>query len=323
VSAPHAPKPPVAVVDLGSNTVKVLVVAGSLPLCELAKLTLDTRLGPNAGEPQNALSERALREGTAAVAQLVAFAKKHGAEKIRIVATSMVRDSTNGDAFCQRVRQETGAEIEVLDGDAEARGIAAGALTDPALADADALRIVDLGGGSLEYIVAVNAGQRGQHTLRLAESRPLGAVRLTRAFVRDAAAPIPAAELAAVERHVCEVMAPLVRADDPTLLGAPFAGCGGVFTVSRMLFAEELRIDVSDTPAFLPVEKLRRLRDSLAALPFEKRIHPPALPPVRTDIFPVALSVLLALADLANAPGFTQTYRSLRHGLAAELIAGE
>jgi exopolyphosphatase/guanosine-5'-triphosphate,3'-diphosphate pyrophosphatase len=240
----------------------------------------------------------------------------------------MVRDAPNGAEFCEAVRRRAGLRIEVLSGGQEARGVAAGAATDPALAAAPALRIVDLGGGSLEYIVCENG------VLRMAESRPLGAVRLTRQFVRDSSAPIPAAELDAAGRHVRDVMAEFVDSGGSALRGAPFVGCGGVFTVGRLLFAAERGI-LPDTPgalggddgaclpgdSFLPVSALLRLRDTLAALPLERRVHPPVLTPSRADILPVALTILLELARLAGAAGFAHTTRGLRHGLAARLAA--
>ncbi|MDR3228086.1 MAG: UDP-N-acetylmuramate dehydrogenase [Puniceicoccales bacterium] len=328
---PAAAKPPVAVIDFGSNTLKAIVAAGDLPLRTLAKMSDNTRLGPNSGEPADALSPRAMREGVAAAVRLAAFVRSHGAERVRAVATSMVRDAPNGPEFCEAVWQQTGLRLEVLSGADEARGIAAGVATDPVFADAPALRIADLGGGSLEYIVTAGG------VPRMAESRPLGAVRLTRRFVPDPAAPIPAAALDAVAQHVREVMAELVDANDPALRGAPFAGCGGVFTVSRLLLAEERGIPppadnadnaVVTAPAaalfgdsFLPVSDLLRLRDTLAALPLERRIRLPVLLPNRADIFPVALTILLELARLAGVAGFSQTTRSLRHGLAAQLAA--
>jgi exopolyphosphatase/guanosine-5'-triphosphate,3'-diphosphate pyrophosphatase len=289
----------------------------------LGTLTLDVRLSPNEGEPRDRLSERALREGVGAVRQLLEFARSHGAQKIRAVTTSMVRDAANGAEFVALVREQTGIALEILSGEDEARGIAAGALTDPALAgggaggDAGTLRIVDLGGGSLEYIVV----ERG--AVRVAESRPLGAVRLTRQFVHASTAPIPAGELAAVEQHVREIMLPVITAGDAitggATAGAPFVGCGGVFTVCRMLFAERDGVAGDASSPFLPAERLRSLRDELAALPAERRVHPPALTASRADIFPVALTILITLADIAGASGFTQTFRNLRYGLAQQL----
>ncbi|MDR2845083.1 MAG: hypothetical protein LBV28_03210 [Puniceicoccales bacterium] len=305
---------PVAVVDVGSNTLKVLVAAARLPLLPLADAHEDTRLSPRHDEPPDRLSPRAIRDGTDAIARLLAFARAHAAERIRIVATSAVRDAANGTDLRDAVHAKTGHTLEILDGTDEARGIAAGVATDPALAGIPALRIVDIGGGSLEYIFRDATG------VRLAESHPLGAARLTRRFITDPTAPIPASELETLAQHVRDTLTRPMRdgTGDPA---APLVGCGGVFTVCRAIFAAGRGQDFEQSPPLLSVPEMRQLRDRLAALPQQERVKTPALPPTRADIYPAALTTLLVVAELAAVSQFTHTRRSLRHGIAAAMVA--
>ncbi|MDR2863330.1 MAG: hypothetical protein LBV54_05595 [Puniceicoccales bacterium] len=315
---------PVAVIDLGSNSLKALVAEGP-PLRILGEASDATRLSPEEGEPPGELSPRAMREGVAAVERLLEATRRYGAGRTRIVATSMVRDAANGTAFRDAVHARTGCLLEILDGSAEARGIAAGVATDPALANllqgdrAHAAgrvewRILDIGGGSLEYIHVV-AG-----SVRVAESRPLGAVRLTRRFLSDPTAPVPHRELSAVSAHVRAALGDLVRADSAAA-GSPFVGCSGVFSVCRALLAEGQGRRGGESLPVLAVPELRRLRESLSAMTLAERMAVTGLPATRADIMPVSLTILLEVAALGGVEAFVHSRRSLRHGLASGMLA--
>jgi exopolyphosphatase/guanosine-5'-triphosphate,3'-diphosphate pyrophosphatase len=229
-----------------------------------------------------------------------------------MVATSMVREAANGREFAKALLKRTGCALEVLDGEAEARGIAAGVAGDPEFAGKEALRIVDLGGGSMEYVF------RARGVVREVESFPLGAARLTRCLVAKPADALPRETIAAVEARTREVLGgKLAPAGAREASAAAFAGCGGVFTVSRLIFAVERG---GDSPE-LPAAELRRLRDRLAALPAAERMKTPGLPKSQAEIFPVALSVALATAEWFGVERFIHSRRNLRHGLAEAELA--
>jgi hypothetical protein len=233
----------VAVIDVGSNTLKLLVAKGN-PFRVAEERIEEVRLSPGAGEALGEISPRALREGIAAVERLLKIARRHGVARVRMVATSMVREAANGREFAESLLKRTGCALEVLDGEAEARGIAAGVAGDPEFAGKEALRIVDLGGGSMEYVF------RARGVVREVESFPLGAARLTRCLVAKPADALPRETIAAVEARTLEVLggklAPAGAQESPA---AAFAGCGGVFTVSRLIFAVERGGDSPELPA--------------------------------------------------------------------------
>ncbi|MDR1816916.1 MAG: hypothetical protein LBR07_01770 [Puniceicoccales bacterium] len=324
--------PPVAVIDLGSNTLKVTVATiaggsdpsdivvsggGKFKIRVISRVTEEVRISPLAGEPEGAVSPRAMRDGAAAARRLLDAALAAGAtrERVRIVATSMVRDAANGAEFCAAVAAATGGlRVEVLDGLAEARGVAAAVATDPAFAREPLFRVVDLGGGSLEHILV----ERG--AVRFEGSRPLGAARLTRRFVPAPAEPIPPALLATVEDAALSGLAGFAEPADAAVRASPVAGCGGVFSVARAIFAAREGVAFRDRSPVLPVAEVRRLRDEMAAVPLDDRICP-ALSAQRADIFPVALTVLLAFARVSGAAAFRETGRNLRIGLIAQMLA--
>ena len=162
------------VLDVGSNTVHLLVVdahPGARPWpatshkeeLRLAEhLRDDGTIGPSG-------ADRLVRF----VAEALRVAEDTGCEDILPFATSAVREAPNGHEVLERVRTETGVDLQVLTGDAEAR------LTFLAVRrwfgwSAGRLLVVDIGGGSLE--LAVGADEDPEAALSL----PLGAGRLTR-----------------------------------------------------------------------------------------------------------------------------------------------
>ena len=162
------PEKPVAIVDIGSNSVRLVVYSGatripSIIFNEKVMAGLGKGLGETGQLPAGA-QDRAL----AALARFRILTRQMGVARTRVVATAAVRDASNGEAFLARVR-DAGFRAEVLSGDQEARMAGMGVLS--AIPEADGL-IGDLGGGSLE-LVDIAGGE-----LLQCVSLPFGVLRL-------------------------------------------------------------------------------------------------------------------------------------------------
>ena len=193
----------VAVVDVGSNTIKLLVARNSpngslLPLLEHSD---PTRIGAGIGSDAPVLSEKSVKEGVKAVERLLEKAIPFAPTTLRIVATGAVRDASNGAAFAEKVQAATGRPLEILTGEEEAAGIAAGLATDPELAPRESFLACDLGGGSLELIRVEELSAQAVTSL------PLGAVRLTERFLADPAEPVSNEDLERLSAYVRKVLA--------------------------------------------------------------------------------------------------------------------
>lgn len=302
----------VAVIDIGSNSIKILVAEGRA-VTPVFEKTLEVRISPGAGEPQDRLSEAGLAAGVGAVAALLPEADLRGAESIAIVATSMVREALNRAEFAEEIEDATGERLRILTGAQEAAGIAAGVATDPALAGVKRLGIFDLGGGSLEFIHRVDGGVLD------AISHRVGGVRMTRAHVPDAAAPVSAEAVAAVRAEVR-------RHFEKNILAAAksgplaLAGCGGAFSAARAMIGARTGKSAKDTPARITVSELESLLRETASKPLADRLALPGIPAARADILPAAFATLLEVAALAKADAFTHSWRNLRYGVAAGLL---
>lgn len=309
------PGPAVAVIDIGSNSIKLLVAAagpGGRPGALHAR-TLDVRISAGIGHQRPELSEQAMAGGLAAVRQLLSEAAPFRPIRVVLAATSAVRDAANGRAFRDRIRQETGHSVRILSGEEEANAIGRGLACDPALRNLRDFYLFDLGGGSLECLAF-----REKRAIREI-SLPLGCVRLTEKFVADPSAPYCAAAAAAILKHVQDSLAASGFAFN---LGrsAPVVGTGGTLTAVRMVLGARAGLSLDQTDPRLPVAELRRMLAALGALPLAQRREAPGLPPPRADVFPAALSTLIAVAELGGFSEYRHSLYNLRWGLAAEAL---
>lgn len=159
---------PVAILDLGSNSARVVVFDHPIPgvLETIAEERLDLRLATEL-DHDSLLSERGVATTIDAVAEFAAFAREAGAVSLRVVATAAIRSARNRAELLARTHAELGLAIEILDGAEEAELAAVGALHGLPIRSGV---IVDVGGGSTE-VARVIAG-----TIVGAWSFPLGAL---------------------------------------------------------------------------------------------------------------------------------------------------
>ncbi len=304
---------PVAIIDIGSNSIKLLVAAGSGRgrMEAVFTRTLDTRISAGISQAAPRLSDEGMARGVAAVRELVADSIRLAARPIVLVATSAVRDATNGADFRTAVRAATGLSVRILTGAEEANLIGRGLTADPALAALRDFYVFDLGGGSLESLVFRD--RRAVQEISL----PLGCVRLTEKCVADSAAPFTAADAAAVAAQVRAAFAPAGFSFSLNARGAA-VGTGGTLTAVRAILAARAGGPLEESPALVPVESLREMLRSVGGLPLAGRKEVAGLPAGRADVFPAALATLIAVAELGHFPDYLHSFYNLRWGLAAE-----
>lgn len=307
--------PRVAVLDIGSNSIKILVAerdAGGPPVA-LWQQAIDARIsmGISAALPQ--LTEDGMARGLEAIKELLAAAAPHAPKRAVLVATSAVRDAGNGAEFSRRVSQATGFDLRILSGEEEANAIGRGLTCDPALADLQDFYLFDLGGGSLECLTF--------HGRRIAQaiSLPLGCVRLTEKFVSNPLDPLPVQARTAITEHTRQSLAAGGFAFD---LPFPVAvATGGTMVSVRSMRGARTGTATESTSPIVTLRQMRDLFERVASLPLSARRELPGLPGARADVFPTGLATLLAVAEQGGLTAFRHSFYNLRFGLAAELLA--
>lgn len=307
--------PAVAVIDIGSNTIKVLVARRSHDGALLTEHyhSLDARISTGISRARPELGREGMDRGLAAIRELLAGVSPFKPAKVLLVATSAVRDAANGDAFRAEVKAATGHEIRLLSGDEEAHYIGAGLTCDPDLRDLQDFHVFDLGGGSLECLTFQ------QRRIQQALSLQLGCVRLTERLFGDAAAALPADAAARVAAECDRTMnAAGLRFDLPA--GAVAVGTGGTLTVARAIATQ--RTGASGLgPSILPIAELEQQFAALSRQSVTERCACPGLPSARADVYPTALATYLAIARRGGFTAFRHSLYNLRYGLAHELLA--
>lgn len=173
--------PRVAAIDCGTNSIRLLVADvtvhddGTRDLRDVHREMRVVRLGQGV-DATGRLADEALERTRAAVADYAVIARRKGAERARMVATSAIRDAENREVFFDMVRQTLGVDAEVITGGEEARLSFIGAVGDLDPLDGPFV-VTDVGGGSTELVVGSWDGARAE--IEAAHSADIGCVRLT------------------------------------------------------------------------------------------------------------------------------------------------
>jgi exopolyphosphatase/guanosine-5'-triphosphate,3'-diphosphate pyrophosphatase len=187
-------------IDIGTNTTRVLVAeTHDGVLTEVLHQRAFTRLGQGLAAG-GAIPAARIAETAGVVAEQMALARQAGAVSIRAVATAVIRRAANRDEFCAAVRRHGGVEVNVLDGEEEARLAFLGATQTLGQPLDGRIAVVDVGGGSSEIAIGtIDGGVDWWHSFNVGS-----------AFLADAHFehdPPTAAELDAVRDRVAGILA--------------------------------------------------------------------------------------------------------------------
>jgi len=164
-----------ASIDFGTNTARLLIAvrspAGITPVRVEREVV---RLGGGFTD-EYGLSVEARKRGLACLHRFSEIISGYEVVQIRATATSAVRDAVNGGAFVDKVFQDTGIQLVVIDGDAEARLTLKGVLSGLD-SESSTVVVLDVGGGSTEFTVSSHGSPV------FIKSMPIGVVRLTEGF---------------------------------------------------------------------------------------------------------------------------------------------
>ena len=270
----------VAAIDCGTNSIRLLIADidrrdGSTVLADVVREMRVVRLGQGV-DATGELAPEALERTFAATADYARLIKEHGAERTRFVATSASRDARNRDVFVAGIRDLLGVEPEVISGDEEAALSFAGASSVLPILDGHQVLVVDLGGGSTEFVLGTAAG------VTAAKSVDIGCVRLTERHLRDD--PPTAEQIAAAEADVDDAIA-RARRDVPLERATAVVGVAGSVTTitAHALGLPEYSPDAIHG-AELPIGEVHAAATDLLGMTQARRATLPYMHPGRVDV---------------------------------------
>jgi exopolyphosphatase/guanosine-5'-triphosphate,3'-diphosphate pyrophosphatase len=307
-----------AAIDIGSNSIH-LVVARALPGQRLEIIDREkemVRLG-SVTLREHRLSEEAIERALKTLRRFKQLAEANRVDLVIATATAAVRESHNADEFIRRARDETGVEVQLLPGIEEARLIALAVSEVTDLKGRRAL-VIDIGGGSTEFIVM------DDNESRLLLSVRLGAIRLTEKFVTTD--PISDAER---ERLVATIRADLSRvAREVKAIGFDFVigTSGTILDIVQAIGLEQAALGTSLPPDFeafsrtVTLNSLKNLNRRLASMTVKERRSVPGIDKGRADIIiPGALLLETILVEV-GANAVSSCDWSLREGVILDYL---
>lgn len=266
-----------AAIDCGTNSIRLLIadVDGGAGLTDVVRLMRVVRLGEGV-DATGELSANALQRTFDAVDEYAGLIREHGAERIRFVATSATRDASNRSVFVSGVHDRLGIEPEVVSGGEEAELSFSGAASVLA-GDSDApVLVVDIGGGSTEFVVGT-----GRQVLA-ARSMDMGCVRYTERFLRSD--PPTEQEIADAEAEIGRM---IEEAHAEVNLGS-VQGVIGVAGSITTVTAHALKLPEYQSERIhgteLSIEQIDDAATSLLHLPRSERTALPYMHPGRVDV---------------------------------------
>ena len=302
-----------AAIDIGTNSIHMVIVRiePTLPTFTIIAREKETvRLGerdPKTGD----LTPEAMKRAIAALGRYQELAKSFNAEQIVAVATSAVREAPNGREFLKQIYAELSLFVNLISGQEEARRIYLGVLSGMEFNNQPHI-IIDIGGGSTELILG------DSHEPRFLSSTKVGAVRLTRQFIKtDPISPSEFQYLQAyirgmVERTVEELQVHLHPGEQPRLVGTS----GTIETLATLHAREKLGVVPNTLNGYqLSRKDLKDMVKRLAAMNGIERAALPGMSDRRSEIILAGALILVETMTLLGIESLMIGERALREGV--------
>jgi exopolyphosphatase/guanosine-5'-triphosphate,3'-diphosphate pyrophosphatase len=313
--------PTFAAIDIGSNSVRLKIASVQQHHLKMVHEDREVvRLGESVFQA-GVISPDAMANTIRALKRFQKAVQLHVADKVRVVATSAMRDARNAAAFTAWVKSATGWQVEVISGLEEGRLIHLGVVTHEAGAKGRCL-LIDLGGGSCEVTLS------DQGRIREMVSLPLGAVRLQQEFLRTD--PPDKQDVARLKQYVVRELKRVERKMGVPRVSLVIATSGTAAALSDASAALANKLvprgkTASSAPqgksAIAGTQAVRKLADRLAKMTNGQRAAIPGIGPRRSEIIVGGALVYAALLERLELKGFRYSPLGLSNGILAQMLA--
>jgi len=297
----------VAVLDLGTNTFHLLIVKHDADGTRiLHKSKAAVKLGEG-GITSGAIAEIPFRRGLSAIKRFHEIIIRHSPEKIVALGTAAIRNASNSDAFLKSIEAASGIQVQIIDGMKEASLIYLGVKQAIAMGAGKSL-IMDIGGGSVEFIIADADQVYWKHSFEL------GAALLLEQF--SLSDPLAREELDAIQQHLENKLQPLLEAaaifKPATLIGSS----GSFDTFAEMIAYRFYKPGIlkNKTSYDFKMEDYRAIHDQLIFSTTEERKKMKGLIAMRVDMIVIAAIILTFVLDKLKIKDMRLSTYALKEG---------
>lgn len=303
-----------AAIDIGTNSMRLM-------LCEIAgnsivrkeKELIITRIGKDLSKTGQ-ITEKALRRNIDALKYFKNKAERYGAEDVLAIATSAVRDASNGEAFAEAAKSQAGVNVRIISGKEEAELGINGVMSELGNTDASVL-VIDIGGGSTELILGSRDG------IDYSVSIKAGAVRMTEQFIT--AHPIKDEDVDKLENRLNELFKePLEylsrkKIDSVIAIGGTATTTAAIFHHMDIYKPEIVHNTVIDKGFVADTFK------SLKSMTLQERYDVKGLQKERADVIPAGLYIMQHIMETLGRESFIASENDNLEGMISSYAAGK
>ena len=305
----------IALIDLGTNTFHLMITEiddfgrGNV----LLKLKLPVKLGKG-GISSGEIAPDAWARALVTLEAFKERMEEYRVTRVKALATSAMRNASNGPQLAEQIWREFGIEIEIIDGNREAELIYLGVRSGVKMGFEKQL-IIDIGGGSVEFIIA------NKETIFWKRSFEIGAQRLLDHFFKHD--PIPENEIAAEKEFLRHKLTPLTEAiqefKPKTLIGS--SGTFDTLCDIEALKHGYNRLENSQSEWDLPIEAFYRIYREILPMNHAQRLAIPGMIEMRADMIVVALILIDFVLQEYNLERINVSGYALKEGMLQELLS--
>jgi len=306
----------VAILDLGTNTFNMLIadISSDHKYTRVYNSKVPVKLGEG-GINDNYITEAAFERGLLALKNQIIALKNHGCERAIAFGTSALRDATNGQDFVDTVKQTYDLNVQIIDGDREAQMICKGVQMSLDLGKDKSL-IMDIGGGSTEFIIANRDQIFWKRSYKLGVSRLIQWLKPSDPITED--------EIEKLKSHLNAQLGELFTQCRQHGIKQLVGSSGSFDSLADMISIKHTGNPLSDelTSFDINIADFDEIRQKILASTKEQRLEMRGLHRIRVDFIVMAVVLINLVVDGANIRSMKQSAYALKEGILFDVLEG-
>jgi len=301
-----------AIIDLGTNTFNLLVFDISIGYQIIVNQKIAVKLGEG-GIGNKQITPKALQRAIDALIIFNNICTENNVKSIRAFGTSAIRNANNKEEFLNKIKQNIGIIIEVIDGNREAELIYKGVKLGVALNNTKSL-IMDIGGGSTEFIIANNKG------IFWKQSFEIGAARLLE--IIEPSNPITLEEIEKTNQYIQEALQPLIYECKNHEITELIGSSGSFDTLAEVIgYRNNNPIDLTLTTDYtFDLNDFDEVGKLLVASTFEERINTRGVVPIRAEMIVISTILTQFIINKLGIIKLRLSTYALKEGVLNEML---
>ena len=299
----------IAILDLGTNTFHLLIA--DIEIAGKVKIVLQETIAVGLGEggiSKSFISIEAFQRGINALRIFKKRIDKYQAGSVSSAATSAIRSAANGKEFIEKITAETGLIIQTIDGEREAELIYQGVRA--AVPMEQNSLIVDIGGGSVEFIIC------DRSKLYWKKSYPIGVARIMERFhYSDPISDTAVGELNTYFENTLSDLFDQINIYQPKLM----IGSAGSFETFAQLQDHNFKVSFNQPEQVIDLAVFRELSEMIIKSTHAERERMPAIPAIRVDMIVVSTLLTKFIINKSGIDTLKLSAYSLKEGMLFEL----